>query len=87
MRCFDIRDPLNPRMVAYFIQAPNANTIASCGVPGNPSLCTNTAFMDVVQVDDRGYIYGVDRNGSGLTILLPTGDALDVVTGRGSAGK
>jgi hypothetical protein len=87
MRCFDIRDPLNPRMVAYFIQAPNALTLASCGVPGNPSLCTNTPFMDVVQVDDRGLIYGLDRVGSGFTILQPTGDALKVVTGSGSASK
>jgi hypothetical protein len=87
MRCFDIRDPLNPRMVAYFIQAPNANTIASCGVPGNPTLCLNAPFMDVVEVDDRGYIYGQDRNGSGITILLPTGDALAAVQGSGSAGK
>ena len=85
MRCFDIRDPLNPRMVAYYIQAPNANTVASCGVPGNPTLCRNVAFMDTVITDDRGYIYGDDRYGSGVTVLLPTGDALDVVTGQGSS--
>lgn len=82
LRCFDIRDPLNPREVAYFIQAPNANTIQSCGVPGNPHLCRKVTFMDVVQVDDRGYIYGDDRDGSGVTILRPTGAALAVVTSR-----
>lgn len=87
LRCFDIRDPLNPRLVSYFIQAPNANTIASCGVPGNPSLCLNAPFMDVVEVDDRGIIYGQDRNGSGITLLLPTGDALAVVTGGGGPNK
>ena len=79
MRCFDIRDPLNPRMVAYYIQAPNANTRASCGVPGDPTLCRNVTYMNVVEVDDRGYIYGQDRAGSGITILRPTGDALDVI--------
>jgi hypothetical protein len=87
MRCFDIRDPLNPRMVAYFIQAPNANTRASCGVPGNPTLCQNVPYMNVVQVDDRGYIYGEDRAGSGVTILLPTNEAMQVVTGGGAQGK
>jgi hypothetical protein len=39
--------------------------------------------MDTVQVDDRGYVYGEDRYGSGVTIMLPTGDALDVLKGRG----
>lgn len=82
LRCFDIRDPLNPREVAYFIQAPNKNTIASCGVPGNAKLCRKVPFMDVVQVDDRGDIYGDDRNGSGVTILVPTGPALAVVTAK-----
>ncbi len=90
LRCFDIRDPLNPRQVAYFIQAPNANTVASCGVPGNPTLCRDVAFMDTETVDDRGYIYGDDRYGSGITVLLPTGDAEAVVTqnlsGHGVSG-
>ena len=80
MRCFDIRDPLNPRMVSYFIQAPNENTRASCGVPGDPTLCRNVAYMNVIEVDDRGFIYGQDRAGSGITVLVPTGDALQVVT-------
>jgi hypothetical protein len=87
MRCFDIRDPLNPRMVAYFIQAPNENTRASCGVPGDPTLCRNVTYMNVIEVDDRGYIYGQDRAGSGITVLLPTNQAMQVVTGGGSQGR
>ena len=83
LRAFDIRDPLNPRPVAYFIQAPNANTQASQGVPGNPTLMLNAPYMDVADVDDRGYIYGQDRAGSGITILKLTGAALKVVTGHG----
>jgi hypothetical protein len=43
--------------------------------------------MDVVEVDDRGYIYGQDRAGSGITILQLTGDALKVVTGQGNEGQ
>jgi hypothetical protein len=85
MRCFDIRDPLNPRMVAYYIQAPNQNTRASCGVPGDPTVCRNVAYMNVIELDDRGYIYGQDRAGSGITVLQPTGEALQVVT-QGSGG-
>ena len=86
MRCFDIRDPLNPRMIAYYIQAPNQNTRASCGVPGDPTLCRNVPYMNVIEVDDRGYIYGQDRAGSGITVLQPTGDALKVVTGSANQG-
>jgi hypothetical protein len=32
------------------------------------------------EVDDRGYIYNLDRAGSGMTVLKLTGDALRVVT-------
>jgi hypothetical protein len=38
------------------------------------------------EVDDRGYIYNLDRAGSGLTILQLTGDAANVVTGQGHQG-
>ncbi len=82
LRVWDIRDPLNPRPVAYFIQAPNKNTQQSCGTPQGPSVCRKVTYMDIVEVDDRGYIYGQDRAGSGITILQLTGDAAKVVTGR-----
>jgi hypothetical protein len=85
LQVFDIRDPYNPRRVAYFIQAPNKNTQASCGTfKGNTNYCRNATFSDLGELDDRGYIYNMDRAGSGLTILKLTGDALDVVTGQGS---
>jgi hypothetical protein len=31
LQVFDIRDPYNPRSVAYFIQASNGNTQTTCG--------------------------------------------------------
>jgi hypothetical protein len=78
---WDVRDPYNPRRVAYFIQAPNSNTQASCGTyRGDTNYCRNAIFSDLGEVDDRGYIYNLDRAGSGLTILKLTRDALDVVT-------
>ena len=40
-------------------------------------------FSDLGELDDRGYIYNMDRAGSGLTIVKLTGDALEVVTGHG----
>lgn len=88
LRVFDIRDPYNPRLVAYFMQAPNQNTITSCGTfQGNPNYCRKATFSDLGEVDDRGYIYNMDRAGSGLTILKLTGAAAEAVTGQGGGGQ
>jgi hypothetical protein len=78
-RLWDIRDPKNPRPIAYYIQAPNKNTIASCSTIAGQSTCQNAAMNDYVEFDDRGYIYAADRAGSGVTILSLTGDAAKVV--------
>ncbi len=73
--------------VAYFIQAPNRNTQTTCGTfQGNTNYCRNATFSDLGELDDRGYIYNMDRAGSGLTILKLTGNALQVVTGQGGGG-
>ena len=42
--------------------------------------------MNVIELDDRGYIYGQDRAGSGITVLQPTGQALQVVTDASGGG-
>jgi hypothetical protein len=80
LQVWDIRDPYNPRRVAYFIQAPNKNTHESCGTyRGGSHYCRKATFSDLGEVDDRGYIYNFDRAGSGLTILKLTGAASEVV--------
>lgn len=87
VQVFDIRDPYNPRRVAYFIQAPNSNTQTTCGTfQGNPKYCRAATFSDLGELDDRGYIYNIDRAGSGVTVLRLTDDALKVVTGQGTPG-
>ena len=63
VRAVDVRDPLHPRELGYYIPAPNART-------GGGVIQTNN-----VEVDERGYIYSVDRAGSGLHILELTGAA------------
>jgi hypothetical protein len=81
LQVWDIRDPYNPRRVGYFIQANNKNTISTCGTyQGNANYCRNAIFSDLGEVDDRGYIYNLDRAGSGMTVLKLTGDALKVAT-------
>jgi hypothetical protein len=53
--------------VAFYVPESNANT--------NPDgYMTNN-----VEIDDRGFIYVVDRNGAGFDILQLTGKALDIV--------
>jgi len=60
VRAVDIRDPDNPKEVGYFVPAAS----------GKRAIYTNN-----VEVDDRGYIYIVDRAGAGMHILQLTGPA------------
>jgi hypothetical protein len=89
VRVWDIRDPTSPRQIAYFIQGPNANTMPNCASPGGilqTTYCPKATFSDLGEVDDRGYIYNMDRAGSGITVLQLSGSAADVITGQGAEG-
>jgi hypothetical protein len=67
VRVWDIREPHAPVEVAFYVPESNANT--------NPDgYMTNN-----VEIDNRGFIYVVDRNGAGLDILQLTGKAADIV--------
>lgn len=84
-RLWDIRDPKNPKPIAYYIQAPNENTAASCAKINGTNNCQNATMNDYVEFDDRGYVYAADRVGSGVTILSLSGDALKVVAPQQNA--
>jgi len=75
VRVWDIRDPANPQPVAYFIPAPNANTIQNCAGTD----CKNAIQTNNVEIDHRGLIYIVDRAGTGMHILRLTGEAKALV--------
>jgi hypothetical protein len=66
VRAVDVRDPYHPREIAYFVPAATSNTV-------DGGIQTNN-----VDVDDRGYIYIVDRNDTGLHILELAGAARSV---------
>jgi hypothetical protein len=70
VRAVDIRDPFEPKEIAYFIPATTPNTDPRAG---KIAIQTNN-----VEVDDRGYIYIVDRANTGLHILELTGPARGV---------
>jgi hypothetical protein len=57
VRMYDIREPWKPAEVAFYVPEANANT--------NPEgYMTNN-----VEIDNRGFVYIVDRNGAGMDIL------------------
>jgi hypothetical protein len=71
VRAIDIREPYSPKEVGYFIPTTNSNTFAN---GGKIVIQTNN-----VEVDDRGYVYIVDRAGSGMHVLRLTGDAAQII--------
>jgi len=83
VRAFDVRDPYNPKNVAFYIPAITQNTDYRCGpYQGNPTVCRRVIQTNNVATDDRGYIYIVDRANTGLHILQLTGEALEIITGK-----
>ena len=67
VRIWDIREPQAPREVAFYV--PEANALTS----------TDGYMTNNVEIDNRGYVYIVDRNGAGMDILQVTGCAKQIV--------
>lgn len=79
VRAIDIRDPFNPQEVAYYIPATTAFTARSCVTIDGQERCKVANQTNNVEVDDRGYIYIVDRANTGMHILELTGAARSIV--------
>ena len=70
VRAWDIRVPQAPVEVGFYVAVANANTTADGYMTNN------------VEVDNRGYIFTTDRNGSGLDILELRGKARSIGLGK-----
>ncbi len=75
VRGVDIRDPYNPKEIAFFIPAVTANTDERCVTIGGVESCKTAIQTNNLDVDDRGFIYAFDRANTGMHILFPTGKA------------
>jgi hypothetical protein len=76
VRAVDVRDPLHPKEIGYYIPAPTSKTACVAGRGSEP--CRVGIQTNNVEVDDRGYVYAADRAGTGLHIVELTGAARKV---------
>ena len=79
IRAVDIRNPFRPVEVGYFVPEINETTAETCFNENGTRSCKVAIQTNNVDLDSRGYIYAVDRAGSGLHIVELTGEARQIV--------
>ena len=72
-------DPYRPTEVAFYIPATTPKTDKRCGQVGGAETCKVAIQTNNVEVDERGFIYIVDRANTGMHILELTGAARAII--------
>jgi hypothetical protein len=75
VRAVDIRNPFSPKEIGFYIPAVTDKTDRRCVGSGPTERCKVAIQTNNVEVDDRGYIYIVDRANTGMHILELAGAA------------
>lgn len=78
LRVIDYRNPFDLKEVAYYIPAITENTAPRCMTVDGKERCKIAIQSNNPEVDDRGYIYVVDRANTGMHILELTGAAREI---------
>lgn len=79
VRAVDVRNPFQPVEAGYYIPATTERTKPTCHEDQGRQICSTVIQTNNVEVDERGYIYAVDRAGTGMHILELTGEARAVL--------
>ncbi len=78
VRAVDIRDPWAPKEIGYYIPPITEATTQRCVNVEGVEQCKTAIQTNNLEIDNRGYVYAVDRANTGLHIVELTGAARDV---------
>ena len=79
VRAVDVRNPFQPVEIGYYVPETTENTIELCRNIDGAERCDSAIATNNVNIDDRGYVYAVDRSHTGVHILELTGEARELV--------